>query len=68
MTTIYKWDIATKLAFALHGMKARAADWVNTLGATEKATFDNLKYAMTKIFGDRHAPWQKYRELLSIKQ
>ena len=22
MTTIYKWDIGTKLAFALHGIKA----------------------------------------------
>ena len=23
---------------------------------------------MTKIFGERRAPWQKYRELFSIKQ
>ena len=68
MKEIYGWTDPHSLAMALHGLRGRAADWVNTLGAAEKATFNDLKQAMKKIFGDRRAAWQKNKDFFGIRQ
>ena len=36
----------------MHSLKDKAGDWVKTLGAGNKDTFDHLKEATTNVFGD----------------
>ena len=44
---------------SLFGFRGRADDW---------ATFAKLEEAMTKIFGDKRAQWQKHADFSNLKQ
>ena len=50
---IYEWNEQKTLNMALHGLKGRADDWVQGLGAAGKDTFAHLKASMIEIFGDK---------------
>ena len=53
---------------ALHGLRGRADDWAHGLPPGEKDTFAHLKAAMSKIFGDRRAVWQKQTDFFALRQ
>ena len=68
MAKIYSWNDDQTLAMSLHGLVHEAGDWVKTLAATEKDTYEHLRDAVKKLFGDRRPSWQRHRDLFSIKQ
>ena len=65
---IYEWNEQKTLNMALHGLKGRADDWVQGLGAAGKDTFAHLKASMIEIFGDKRAVWQKQTDFFALRQ
>ena len=65
---IYEWNEQKTLNMALHGLKGRADDWVQGLGAAGKDTFAHLKASMLEIFGDKRAVWQKQTDFFALRQ
>ena len=68
LKVIYTWDEPKTLNMALHGQRGRADVWAHGLPPGEKDTFAHLKAAMSKIFGDRRAVWQKQTEFFALRQ
>ena len=52
----------------LLGLRGRADDLASALDDANKDTFAKLEGAMTKIFGDKRAQWQKHADLSKLKQ
>ena len=49
-------------------LKGRADDWASALADADKDTFAKLEEAVTKIFGDKRAQWQKHPDFSNLKQ
>ena len=52
---------------SLLGLRGRADDWASALDDGDKDTFAKLEEAMTKIFGDKRAQWQKHADFSNLK-
>ena len=68
LKVIYTCDEPKTLNMALHGLRGRADDWAHSLLPGEKDTFAHLKAAMSKIFVDRWAVWQKHTDFFALRQ
>ena len=68
LKVIYKWQDDHLLNMSLLGLKGRADDWASAIADADKDTFAKLEEAMTKIFGDKRAQWQKHADFSNLKQ
>ena len=68
LKAIYKWQDDHLLNMSLFGLRGRADDWASALDDADKATFAKLEEAMTKIFEDKRAQWQKHADISNLKQ
>ena len=62
LKAIYKWQDDPLLNMSLLGLRGRADNWASALNDADKDTFVKLEEAMTKIFGDKRAHWQKHTD------
>ena len=53
---------------SLLGLRGTADDWASALDDGDKDTLAKLEKAMTKIFGDKIAQWQKHTYFSNLKQ